>query len=619
MTKENTKPKADHEIEKQLSKAGKSSFFKLVAHYMLKNKWWTISVILSVVTLAISTALVPKITEQLMLSIKDIDGNWGLASSNLQDKWWGVSWQGNVGIQIGLLVIMGISTYTSQWLAGQLGKKIEVDLRNDIVKKLIELDMSYYSDKKIGDILTKVVSDTKIIGEQTGIIPISFLQATLTLIASIIVLATIDYKLTGIAILMFVILLILFGLAYLPIKKLLYVLRARITRINGDVIDRINTVKLIKATGTEKYESARFVDLHKGYYDQYKKMNLSQATMLAILFLGVNSIQAVMVVVAVSIYDDAALLVAILPSIITSVGMMIGPIMAFMRMIMGLMQAATASQRIQEILDEKKVIDNHFETKEGIHIHKITGDIHFKNINFAYPEKPGKVILPNFDFTLEEGKSYAFVGETGAGKSTISKLLLRFYDPTEGQVLINDTINLKDVYLSSYLNHVGYVEQEPSILLGDIFDNVRYGRFDASDWDVVEACKKAELHDLIMTWPEGYKTILGERGFMLSGGQKQRLVIARMFLKDPQILILDEATSALDNLVEKEIQIKLDELMKGRTTISIAHRLSTIKNVDQIIVLGPGKGIVQTGTFDELKETPGHFKKLYDAGKSNKE
>jgi ATP-binding cassette subfamily B protein len=383
-----------------------------------------------------------------------------------------------------------------------LGKQIEVDLRNDITKKLIELDMSYYSDKKIGEILTKVVSDTQILGDQTGIIPVTTLTAVLTLVFSIVTLATIDLTLTFVALGLFVLIFSAFGLAYIPLKKLLYNLRESITKTNGSVIDRINTVKLIKASGTEKFESERFVEMHEEYHHNYKKLNYSQSVMMTILFLGINSIQIILIVIAAALYnnpENQQYLIIILPSLIISIGMMIGPIMALLRVVVGLMQAATAATRIEEILVEKTRFNNHFEDKEGININEIYGDIHFKDITFCYPEKPDKVILPNFDFTLREGKSYAFVGETGAGKSTISKLLLRFYDPTKGQVLINNDIDLKDVYLSSYLNHVGYVEQEPSILLGNVYDNVKYSRFNATDEDVIKACKKAELHDLIMT------------------------------------------------------------------------------------------------------------------------
>ncbi|KAF5295331.1 hypothetical protein FQR65_LT19907 [Abscondita terminalis] len=273
--------------------------------------------------------------------------------------------------------------------------------------------------------------------------------------------------------------------------------------------------------------------------------------------------------------------------------MMIGPLFNIMNSLFGLSNASVAAKRVNDQINATSIMNSHY--YDGIMVDKLDGDIEFKNIEFNYPEKPDKLVLPKFNFSFKEGKSYAFVGETGSGKSTIAKLLLRFYDPTSGEIIINKSTNLKDVNLQSYLNHVGYVEQEPQILFGDIYENVKYGKFDATNEEVIEAY--------------GYETILGERGFLLSGGQKQRLVIARIFLKNPKILILDEATSALDNIVEKEIQEKLDVLMKGRTAISIAHRLSTIKNCDEIIVLGAnGKGVVQRGTFEQLKNTEGEAK-----------
>ncbi|ARU91388.1 ABC transporter ATP-binding protein [Spiroplasma clarkii] len=271
-------------------------------------------------------------------------------------------------------------------------------------------------------------------------------------------------------------------------------------------------------------------------------------------------------------------------------------------------------KRLYQIIDSEPRFDAHYYNDAAKIVTSLDQDIILKDIVFKYPEDPSKTVLPAFNFTFKKGKSYAFVGETGSGKSTISKLLLRFYDPTEGQILINGDTNLKDVKLKSYLDLVGYVEQEPQIIFGTVKDNIKYTTPWKTDEEIIAAAKKVNLHDLIMSWPHQYDTILGERGFMLSGGQKQRLVIARMFLKDPQVLILDEATSALDNIVEKEVQAELEKLMVGRTSVSIAHRLSTIKNCDQIIVLAPGQGVVQVGAFDELRNQPGHFKNLYEAG-----
>ncbi|QBQ07878.1 ABC transporter ATP-binding protein/permease [Spiroplasma gladiatoris] len=536
--------------------------------------------------------------------------NYFTSLGNLDLGW--VDW---IYVQIALFILLGITTYLSQFIAGIMGKNIEIDLRNKALERLVKQDMSYYSDKKIGEILTKIVSDTQTIGEQAQQVPVTFMGALFTFCGSIATLSTIDLKLTGVVVLLMIsifgVLITTFGI----VKKIALRVRKSITNINGDVTDRIATIRLIKASGTENYETERFKKIHIDYNKKSRTLIATQSSIITVITVGISSIQvAIVVAAALMYYDTPAYLAITLSSFISGIGTMVGPIMQITRLIIGLIQASAGSIRINEIIKSKSILDVSYEKEAGLKLKEIKGDIIFKDIEFAYPEKPEKVILPKFSFKFEHGKSYAFVGETGAGKSTIAKMLLRFYDPSNGQILINGNTDLRNLNLSSYLDKVGYVEQEPQILYGNVFDNVKYGRFDATDEEVIDACKKANLDEIIMSWPEKYNTILGERGMMLSGGQKQRLVIARMILKDPELLILDEATSALDNIVEKEIQKELDKLMVGRTSISIAHRLSTIKNCDQIIVLGRDQGVVQIGTFEELKKQDGHFKKLYEAG-----
>ncbi|ATG97321.1 ABC transporter ATP-binding protein [Mesoplasma lactucae] len=608
-------------------KEPKVGFMKLVSHYFVKK--WPIGLLILLMMLiaGIATAAGPFMMNSMTKVITwksdthipgfDVvarDIPYDQLPSNMKPIW-DISWQAYMGIQIGLFVLIAATTLTGTMLAGFLGKYIEVDLRNKTIARLITQDMSYYSDKKIGDLLTKVVSDTQNVGDQSQAIPTAFLSALFTTVFALVFGFVINWQLSLVIIVMFLLILVFMGLIFTSLRKLMFNARDVITKVNGTVINRINTVQLIKTSGTEEYEKEGFAKDHVEYADAYKKVVTVQSMMITVLIMGISSIQVVLVVAAGIMYrHDTTTLINVLPSFLLLAGIMIGPLMQVIRVTAGIVIASTSAERIAEILYSKSRINAHLKENEGIYINEINGDILFKDVVFAYPEKPSKVILPKTDFTFKEGKSYAFVGETGAGKSTISKLLLRFYDPTYGEVLINNDINLKDIHLSSYLEHVGYVEQEPQILLGNIWENVRYGTEGKTDEEVIEACKKADLDGIISQWPKGYDTILGERGFMLSGGQKQRLVIARMFLKDPQLLILDEATSALDNIVEKEIQGKLNELMKNRTTVSIAHRLSTIKNADQIIVLAPGEGVTQIGTFDELKTQPGHFKELYEAG-----
>ncbi|AEM68728.1 ABC transporter ATP-binding protein [Mycoplasma putrefaciens] len=597
--------------KKKISLKESKSFLGIILKYMKIHKKWTIILIITSILSAAFASFNPFLLQQLQYAILH-------EKSQLDNStdWWGLSWQVILGIWIAVLVLTAVFTYLSNFFGAELGKKIEISLRNEVSEKLISADMSYYYDKKTGDILTKVVSDTQIIGMQAAIIPNIILVAFFSLIFTIIALFSTTSLYIGLALIGFYVGLgILFVISFLPMRKLIFNLRKIITEINGDVTDRINTIKLIKASGTEEYEKQRFVDVHKKYYEKYKQISYYQSLMMSILFLGINTVQVVMIIIASAIYkNDLNQLRLIIGPMIMCAGMMIGPIMQFLRVIAGLLQASSSAKRIDAITSIQPTINNHSLDKQGVWIDDIKGNIIFKDVNFAYPSKPDNIVLPNFNLTLEQGKSYAFVGQTGVGKSTISKLLLRFYDVSSGEILINDKINIKDLYIPSYLAQVGYVEQEPSLLLGTILDNIKYAKPSATDQEIIQACKKAELHDLVMSWPDQYQTVIGERGFILSGGQKQRLVIARMFLKDPKILILDEATSALDNVVEKEIQKKLEELMKNRTSITIAHRLSTIKNVDQIIVLEPKKGIVQKGKFNELVNTPGQFKKLYDAG-----
>ncbi|KAJ3636428.1 hypothetical protein Zmor_003951 [Zophobas morio] len=337
---------------------------------------------------------------------------------------------------------------------------------------------------------------------------------------------------------------------------------------------------------------------------------------MAIVFTVMSSMNIIAILIGIIFVNDNKLNPAVMLSITMSINSIVMPILQVVRLLGNIASASTSSARVKEILDRDPKIKTNFEVEP---LADIKGTIEFKNVSFKYDDDDEKepFILENFNFKFEEGKSYAFVGETGVGKSTIAKLLLREYDPTTGDVFVNNDKNLKDINLKSYLDHVGYVEQEPQIIYGTFFDNIRYGSFDATKEECIEAAKKANLFDFINGLPEGFNTTLGERGFILSGGQKQRLVIARMFLRNPKVLILDEATSALDNIVEKEIQGELDKLSNGRTTIVIAHRLSTIRNVDQILVLEKGIGVSQSGTFDELKGKEGRFKKLYEAGLMN--
>lgn len=539
----------------------------------------------------------PKILNQLLISISK------------GQEWW--IW---IALMFLFLIFIGIITYISGIIGGKLGKKIEIEARKDTLNNLIKQDMSYFSDKKSGEMLTKVISDTSIVGNQAQMIPSKILSSIFTIFGESIILCWIDWRLFLVTIFCTMIVIFIVLISFSTLRKRMLEARKVVMEVNGKVSEKISTVSLIKSSGTEEKERNFFEKIHHKYYESNNKANNSISLMMTVMTVGITSISTIVIMSATLIYHNKIdKLFLILPSFLSGVMILVSPIIQMAQLSQGMAQGSTSATRLDELINSKTRIDI-LDDENKIHLENLDGDIVFKDVVFSYPEKPDSIILPKTTFTFEAGKSYAFVGETGVGKSTISKLLLRYYDPLKGNIFINGNINLKDVYVPSYLSKVGYVEQEPQVLSGTIIENVSYGLDNITKEDVVDACKKAKLDKIINSWTNKYETVIGERGITLSGGQKQRLVIARMFLKNPSLLIFDEATSSLDNIVESEINKELQILSKGKTTITIAHRLSTIQNVDKIIVLKKDKGIVQTGTFKELKSKKGYFKELYDAG-----
>ncbi|AUB31679.1 ABC transporter ATP-binding protein [Spiroplasma floricola] len=599
------------------TKSKSMEFFKIISRYYVKYWWITLILTITILSFCLTRASIPLLTQQITLSIKSENN---IISENEQAIWWGWSSKANIIIGVCMILIDAIGTYVFNYFSWILGRKIEVDLRNKILEKLVRQDISYYSDKKIGEILTSVVADTQNLGEGAVRIPTNMGIAISQFVVAFTMTFILSWQIAIFGSIIYFALLILYFVFYSKTVKKYEVVRDIYEEVNGNVTDRVATIRLIKSSGTEDYEKAYFEEQQQINYKAHKPAILNLSFLITTVYAGSMILQFAIPIIAGIIYSikgdpqAATLFFAItFPAYMINQASLISTFNSLMGITFSLAMSGVASTHVSELLNAETRLDPHYNS--GIVVDNIRGNIVFKDIEFRYPEKPEKLILPKFNFTFEEGKSYAFVGETGSGKSTIARLLLRFYDPSNGQIIINKNQDLKDLNLASYLKHIGYVEQEPQILFGDVFENVKYGRFEATNEEVIEACKKAEIHNLISSWPEGYKTILGERGFMLSGGQKQRLVIARMFLKNPEVLILDEATSALDNIVEKEIQSKLNELMRGRTSFTIAHRLSTIKNVDHIIVLGGNaQGIVQQGTFADLIKVEGHFKNLYEAG-----
>ncbi|MDE6584047.1 MAG: ABC transporter ATP-binding protein/permease, partial [Anaeroplasmataceae bacterium] len=306
---------------------------------------------------------------------------------------------------------------------------------------------------------------------------------------------------------------------------------------------------------------------------------------------------------AVFIYLNFDVDYAILTTFIVSISVFLNPLTTLINFVEQYQEGVTGFKRFTEIIDEAEEV----ESENALQVNQLNGDIRFESVCFDYETTKG--VLQDVSLNFHVGQTIAFVGPSGGGKTTICHLLPRFYSVTEGAIYI-DQYNINDLTFDSLRRNIGIVQQDVFLFSGTILENIRYGRLDATDEEVYEAARKANIHDYILTLENGYDTQIGERGIKLSGGQKQRLSIARVFLKNPPILILDEATSALDNVTEAYIQASLEELAKGRTTLVVAHRLSTIKNADYIYVIQEGK-IQESGSHQTLLEAGGEYAKLY--------
>ncbi len=512
-----------------------------------------------------------------------------------------------------MIVCFAFSEFTLNYLSGLLTRKAEIFLRVKCLDNLTNVDLSFYSKNQIGNIMTKIVGDSQGVADGLNEFGVNLIYCFVMFTTVNTVMFSLDVKIASICLGLFFILFLISWIIFFAYQKALITSIDYKQKLDTDNTDRLMNIRLIKSSGTELYELERVKEFNKVYDKKINKtVKINACLVIFSNFFG-WILPGITTILVIALYKDIWELkrvVSLAIGFMSSVSILTSAVFLLPIILRALSRTVNCNTRLNFIYSHESLIKY---IEEPTVVNNIDS-IEFKDIEFSYPESPSKPILPTTNLVFEKGKSYAFVGETGSGKSTIAKLLLRFYDPKAGSVLING-VNLKEIDLPSYLDKVGYVEQEPQILYGTVMDNIKYAKFDASDEEVIEAAKKAQIHDFILTLSDKYDTILGERGFMLSGGQKQRLVIARMFLKNPQLLILDEATSALDNIVEKEVQAQLDKLVVGRTTIVIAHRLSTIKNCDKIVVLGQNaQGIIQIGTFDELKEQEGRFNKLYKAG-----
>lgn len=506
---------------------------------------------------------------------------------------------------LGCYFIRMLLRYFVQYYGHVIGVKMQADMRRDMFKKLQKLPFSYYDEHETGKIMSRMTNDLMEVSELAHHGPENLFICGITVILSFIYLLTLNWIFTLVIFACVPFLIIISIVMRKKMRNAFTETRKSVAQINGALESSITGIRVTKAFTNSEKELEKFEDGNINYVKSrsvaYKAMGrfFSSTTFVTDLFNVAILIAGGILVV----YGKMSL--ADYVTFVVSINLFINPLTTLINFIEQYQNGTTGFRRFLEIMDENEEV----EADNALNIERLNGVIEFKNVSFDY--ETTKDVLDNVSFKIEKGRTIALVGPSGGGKTTICHLIPNFYKATQGNILIDD-IDINNLSFKSLRGNIGIVQQDVFLFNGTIKENILYGRLDATNEEVYEAAKRANIHDYIQTLDLGYDTPIGERGVKLSGGQKQRLSIARVFLKNPSILILDEATSALDNATEILIQSALDELCKGRTTIVVAHRLSTIKNADEIYVIQNGS-VVEHGSHDDLLKLNGEYNKLYTA------
>ncbi|MCQ2478449.1 MAG: ABC transporter ATP-binding protein/permease [Clostridia bacterium] len=504
-----------------------------------------------------------------------------------------------------LRIIDTLANYYMATIGHVMGTKMETDMRRDMFSHLQKLSFSFYDETKIGSIMSRITSDLFDVTEFAHHCPEEIFIAFIKIAAAFVILCTVNIPLTLIVFAMVPPMVAVLMHFNSKMKEGFRLSRKTVAELNSSVEDSLLGIRVVKSFANESIEEEKFAKGNMGFLDIKTKVYKYMGTFHSCTRFF-DGLMYITVVVAGAIFIingkiNAADLVAYLLFVTT----LLSSIRRIVEFAEQFQRGMTGIERFAEIMDTNPDIKD---SKGAKPLKNVKGEIEFKNVTFKYSPET-RTILDNLSFKINVGENVALVGPSGGGKTTICSLIPRFYEINSGEITV-DGKNVKDVTLRSLRDNIGIVQQDVYLFSGSVAENISYGRPGADFDDVVEAAKLAGIHEFIMTLPNGYDTYVGERGVKLSGGQKQRISIARVFLKNPPILILDEATSSLDNESEKLVQESLEKLSKGRTTLTIAHRLTTVRNADNIIVL-TRDGIAETGTHESLMKKGGIYSDLY--------
>ena len=508
-------------------------------------------------------------------------------------------------LMIGLLILELVCNFYITYWGHMMGARMEYGMRNDIFEHYQKLSFTFYDNQKVGQLMSRVTNDLFDITELLHHGPEDILISLIKIVGALIILSRINGPLT-LTVTCFLPFIFCFAL-YLNrrMKHAYRQNRVKMADINGQIEDNLSGIRVVKSFANEEIEMEKFRKGNDRFLATKRNSYLYMGTYNSVLNAMLTGVTIAVVLVGARLITTDSMEITDLITFLLYVANFTEPVKKLINFTEQFQNGYSGYTRFREIMDiEPDIADK----KGAVPLTDVKGDVEFRDVSFRYEKNTDKV-LDHVSLHVPAGSYVALAGSSGGGKTTLCSLIPRFYDVTSGSVRV-DGKDVRDVTLKSLRENIGIVQQDVYLFAGTVMDNILYGRPDATREEAIEAAKKANAHDFIMELPDGYDTDIGQRGVKLSGGQKQRLCIARVFLKDPRILIFDEATSALDNESERIVQESLESLAKERTTFVIAHRLSTIRNAQRILVLTE-KGIEEQGTHEELMAMHGVYERLY--------